>query len=35
VVKKYESMMPVEEFDTKAVFSNFSKGDFDFPTLNK
>jgi deoxyribodipyrimidine photo-lyase len=32
---KYESMMPVEEFDTKAAFSNFYKGDFDFPTLEQ
>ncbi len=32
---KYESMMPVEEFDTKVAFFNFYKGDFDFPTLEQ
>jgi deoxyribodipyrimidine photo-lyase len=32
---KYESMMPVEEFDTKAAFSNFYKSDFDFPSLEQ
>jgi deoxyribodipyrimidine photo-lyase len=32
---KYESMMPVEEFDTKASFSKFYKSDFEFPTLEQ
>jgi deoxyribodipyrimidine photo-lyase len=32
---KYESMMPVEEFDTKASFSKFYKSDFKFPTLEQ
>ncbi|MGO4818919.1 cryptochrome/photolyase family protein [Flavobacterium sp. W22_SRS_FP1] len=32
---KYKSVMPVEEFDNKAVSSNFYKSDFDFPTLKQ
>jgi deoxyribodipyrimidine photo-lyase len=32
---KYKSMAPVEEFDASAIFTNFYKSDFDFPTLEQ
>jgi deoxyribodipyrimidine photo-lyase len=34
-LEKYKSVMPVEEVDNNAVFSNFYKSDFDFPTLKQ
>ncbi|SDX50231.1 cryptochrome/photolyase family protein [Flavobacterium degerlachei] len=34
-LEKYKSMAPVEEYDTKAGFSNFHKSDFNFPSLEQ